>query len=154
MRLSTRGRYGVRAMLDLTLAARETPVNLREIASRQEISADYLEQLLRKLRKAGLVRSIRGPRGGFVLARRACEITVWDIVAALEQDVAPVRCVNEEVGREPPEQICHRVSGCATHLFWGGLARCVRSFLENKTADDATRICDTAVSGKPVMFYI
>jgi len=158
MRLSTRSRYGVRAMLDLALAGGKGPVNLQEIASRQDISADYLEQLLRKLRRAGLVRSIRGPRGGFVLARPAREITVWQIVAALEQDVAPVRCVNEEVGRQPPPRPCPRVSGCATHLLWRAVARRLRSFLENRTlqdlAEDAAKICETAAPGQPIMFYI
>ena len=145
-------------MLDLALSGGDKPVSLREIASRQEISTDYLEQLLRRLRKANLVRSVRGPRGGFVLARPPAEITAWEIVAALEHEVAPVYCVNGEVGKKTKRKQCPRASGCATHLLWAGLARQLRSFLAAKTledlARDATTICNTARSGRPLMFHI
>ena len=158
MRLSTRGRYGVRAMLDLALCSRGSPVRLKDMAARQDISIDYLEQLLRKLRKAGLVRSVRGPRGGFHLARSPEEIPVWEIVDALEEEVAPVYCVDKVVGRKSRRKPCQRMSDCATHLLWTGLARQMRAYLEAKTlqdlADDAVRICDKATPGSPVMFFI
>ena len=81
MRLSTRGRYGLRAMMDIALYGAEGPVNLKEISIRQEISVDYLEQLLRRLRTAGLVRSVRGPHGGFVLSKPSESLHVWEIIS-------------------------------------------------------------------------
>lgn len=158
MRLSTRGRYGVRAMLDIALYGANGPVNLREIASRQDISIDYLEQLLRKLRKAGLVRSVRGPRGGFLLARPPEQVKLWDVLAALEQEMAPVFCVDEMVLGTPSRKRCSRVSGCATHIIWLGLARQVRSYLESKTLrdimDGMAQLCKESAPGQPVMFQI
>ncbi len=158
MRLSTRGRYGVRAMLDLALFGKAGPVNLKEIASRQQISIDYLEQLLRKLRQGGLVHSVRGPHGGFVLARSPEQIPVWDIVACLEQEIAPAFCVDAELLGRPAKKKCPRMSGCATHLLWLDLAVQTRKLLEARTlkdlADDARTICDRAVPGQPLMFDI
>jgi Rrf2 family protein len=148
----------VRAMLDLALCSQEKPVNLKDMAARQDVSADYLEQLLRKLRKAGLVRSIRGPRGGFLLARAPGEIVIWDIVNALEDEMAPVYCVDEVIGRKSRRKPCDRMSDCATHLLWAGLARQMRAFLESRTlqdlAGDAVSICSTATRGSPLMFSI
>ncbi len=158
MRLSTRGRYGTRAMLDLALCGSNGPVSLREMASRQDISADYLEQLLRRLRKAGLVRSVRGPRGGFLLASDPAQIRLWDIVSALEDRIAPVACVDNVVGHKSCEEPCQRISSCATHVFWGGLARQIRAFFESKTlqdlALDAKRLCREAKPGAPLPFEI
>ena len=160
MRLSTRGRYGVRAMLELALSGRQGPVSLAQISKRQQISLDYLEQLLRRLRKAGLVRSVRGPRGGFVLTRPAARITLWEVVAALEDHVAPVYCVDDlMLGRSSKKKRCRRVKECATHLLWAGMARQVRAFLEAHTLQDLT---DTSsrLTGKgggcelPLMFQI
>ena len=107
MRLSTRGRYGLRAMMDIALYGAEGPVNLKEISARQEISVDYLEQLLRRLRKAGLVRSVRGPHGGFALAKPSEKVHVWEILAALEPDIAPVFCVDEKLLARVPKKRCH-----------------------------------------------
>ena len=158
MRLSTRGRYGVRAMLDLALCAKEVPVSLKKMASRQDISADYLEQLLRKLRKAGLVRSIRGPRGGFMLARPPESVEIWDIVSVLEDYIAPVHCVDKVIGRKSRQKSCQRMSGCATHLFWAGLARQLKAYFKSKTlqdlASDAVTICRDATPGEPINFEI
>jgi Rrf2 family iron-sulfur cluster assembly transcriptional regulator len=145
-------------MLDLAMAGASVPVSLKDIAARQDISMDYLEQLLRKLRKASLVRSVRGPRGGFMLARTPREITLWEIVAALEQDVTPVRCVDEEILGGRPRKKCERLSGCATHVVWLGLARQTKGYLESKTLQDvlelARRMCDEAEPGRMVMFHI
>jgi Rrf2 family iron-sulfur cluster assembly transcriptional regulator len=145
-------------MLDMALFGAGGPVGLKEIAARQDISMDYLEQLLRRLRKAGLVRSIRGPRGGFVLAKPAEEIPLWDVISALEDEIAPVFCVDEIVPGKPSRKRCSRTSGCATHLIWVGLARQMRSYLESKTlrdiADMSTQMCNASSPGKPVMFHI
>lgn len=158
MRMSTRGRYGVRAMFDLAMSGAAGPVSLKEIASRQEISMDYLEQLLRKLRKASLVKSLRGPHGGFLLARAPRDINLWEIVNALEQDVTPVRCVDEEVAGRTTRKRCHRLSGCATHIIWLGLAKQTKAYLESRTLQDmvdfAKSLCDEATQGKSAMFHI
>jgi len=158
MRMSTRGRYGVRAMLDLALSSTAGPINLKEIGARQEISVDYLEQLLRKLRKAGLIRSVRGPRGGFLLARSPGQITLWEIVRALEQEVTPSRCTDEEVAGKTSRKPCPRLSECAVHMLWLGLARQTRDYLESKTLQDlmdyAAALCDETVRGEQIMFHI
>ena len=158
MRLSTRGRYGVRAMLDIALCKSNGPVNLRKMASRQDISADYLEQLLRKLRKAGLVASTCGPHGGFRLAKDPKDILVWDIVLALEDPIAPVACVDAVMGKSPDEGPCQRMSTCATHFLWEGLARTIRKFLESKTLqdllDDAQRLFREAGNNGPMTYSI
>ena len=145
MRLSTRGRYGVRAMLDIALCGTHGPVNLKKMASRQDISADYLEQLLRKLRKAGLVTSARGPHGGFHLGKAPKDILIWDIVFALEDPLAPVPCADSVMGKPSRAAPCQRMSTCATRFLWEGLARTMRNFMENKTLqellEDAQRLC-------------
>ncbi len=142
----------------MAMAGSTVPVNLKEIAARQDISADYLEQLLRKLRKASLVRSVRGPRGGFLLARPPREISLWAIVSALEQDVTPVRCVDEEILGGRRRKRCPRLSGCATHVAWLGLARQTKAYLQSKTLQDllecAQRLCEEVVRGETVMFHI
>lgn len=92
LKLSTKGRYGLRAFIDLAVCGEGQPVSLASIAQRQEISVSYLEQLMAKLRKAGLVESVRGVNGGYSLARPADEISVGDVLRALEGDLAPVEC--------------------------------------------------------------
>jgi Rrf2 family iron-sulfur cluster assembly transcriptional regulator len=158
MRLSTRGRYGLRAMIDIALYGAEGPVNLKEISVRQEISMDYLEQLLRRLRAAGLVRSVRGPHGGFALAKPSEKVHVWEIIAALEPDIAPVFCVDEKLLARVPKKHCKRMGRCATHLLWLGLAEQIRSYLLSRSLRDlvetSARICNESTPGEPVMFQI
>lgn len=158
MRLSTRGRYGMRAMVDLATVGGEAPVSLKDISKRQSISVDYLEQLLRRLRKAGLVRSVRGPHGGFLLAREPGQITLWEILVALERDITPVYCVDEEVLLRGGRKTCARAADCPTHALWAGLARQMRVFLEANTLQDlvgsSLKIHGQSVDGKPVMFHI
>lgn len=89
MKLSTKGRYGLRAMIDLADYAEEAPQSIASIAARQSISDSYLEQLMAKLKKAGLITSIRGAQGGYVLAKDSREISVGDILRALEGDLSP-----------------------------------------------------------------
>ena len=92
MKLSTKGRYGLRAMIDLARYSEEEPVSIGSIAMRQGISERYLEQLVAKMKKAGLVKSIRGASGGYVLAKDSSEISVGDILRALEGSLEPVKC--------------------------------------------------------------
>ncbi len=158
MRLSTRGRYGVRAMLDIALFSDRGPVSLKKMAGRQHISTDYLEQLLRKLRKAGLIRSIRGPRGGFLLKHEPEHIRVWDILVAVERDVLPVHCVDAVVGDRASKKRCRRVQRCSTHRLWIALAKEMRSFLEARTlqdlVDDSHALGDQLLDARQPMFHI
>src|SRR5690242_1173163 len=109
MKLSTKGRYGVKAMLDLALHNSEGQVSLKSIAERQGLSENYLEQLFSALRKAGLVKSMRGAQGGYVLAMAAEEISVGAILRALEGSLAPVDCVSDGESSQ-----CSRSNGCVT----------------------------------------
>ena len=158
MRLSTRGRYSVRAMLHIALQGKNGPVSLKRLSDRQDISTDYLEQLLRKLRKARLVRSVRGPKGGFLLARKESDIRVWDVVAAVEPELAPVHCVDSAIGRRSRQSRCSRVKNCAAHRMWGELARVIHGFLVERTlkdlADDARSDGSRSASEKQLMLHI
>ncbi len=129
MKLSTRGRYGVRAMLELAMSAGKGPVPLRDLASRQEISAKYLEQLLIPLKSAGLVKSVRGARGGYLLAREPELISLYDVVRSLEGPLAPVECVEDP-------NYCDRVGGCTVHLVWGEMGKMLVDFLAGMSLAD------------------
>lgn len=114
MELSTKGRYGLRALIDLALYSDEEAVPLQSIAARQGISESYLEQLMRLLRKAGLVKSIRGAGGGYVLGKPAQEISVGDILLALEGNLEAVTCPTSKDG----EVTCSGADSCVTRHVW------------------------------------
>ena len=122
MKLSTRGRYGVRAMLELALHQGEGPTALQALAQRQGISAKYLEQLLIPLKAAGLVNSVRGAKGGYLLAVSPDKVSLYDIVRTLEGPLAVVECVQDP-------SICERVGGCTVHLVWGEMSQLLVDFL-------------------------
>lgn len=139
MRLSTIGRYALRAMVDLALHSGDGPVHCKEIAERQEVSAQYLSQLFIKLRHAGLVRSIRGPGDGYMLARDASQISAKDVLRAVDETLDPVFCVDEG-----QEAACHRVDGCTTHSLWARLGQTIHTVLDSVTlADLGERSHDT-----------
>lgn len=121
MRLTTKGRFAVTAMLDLALHATQGPVTLSAIAERQKISLSYLEQLFGKLRRRELVESVRGPGGGYNLARPAAEVSIADIVRAVEEPIDSTQCG----GREN----CHDNHRCMTHDLWEELNHTVYDFL-------------------------
>lgn len=126
MKLSTRGRYGVRAMLELALQQGGGPTALQELAQRQGISAKYLEQLLIPLKAAGLVNSVRGAKGGYLLAMSPDKVSLYDIVKTLEGPLAVVECVHD------PDS-CERVGGCTVHLVWGEMSQLLVDFLSGIT---------------------
>ncbi|MBQ8184996.1 MAG: Rrf2 family transcriptional regulator [Lachnospiraceae bacterium] len=113
MKLSTKGRYGLRALLDLAVHSESGAVSIASIAERQNISESYLEQLIAKLRKAGLVSSVRGAGGGYVLAKAPEEISVGDILRALEGNLNPVECSGFQ-----EEQGCSGAGVCVTKYVW------------------------------------
>lgn len=143
MRLSTKAQYAVRAMVSLHLHGTGAPVSLRDIAVREEISLQYLEQLFSKLRRGGIVDSVRGPGGGYVLARTATDIRVDEIIDSVEETLVPVSCMDDS-GR------CSCSEQCVTHNVWQGLAEGIRSYLASYTLDDLTRQARTKWSGPTV----
>lgn len=128
MRLTTKGRYAVTAMLDLALHAQEGPVSLADISERQGISLSYLEQLFAKLRRNGLVASVRGPGGGYRLARELAEIQVVQVIDAVNESVDATRC--QGLGD------CHSGDTCLTHHLWCDLSRQIHEFLSGISLAD------------------
>ena len=130
MKLSTKGRYAVMAMADLARRSIRGPVTLADIASRQSISLSYLEQLFARLRKAELVDSVRGPGGGYSLARPAENIRVIDIMSAVDESVDITRCEGEARG------CIENGRRCITHDLWDELSRHIYLFLGSVTLED------------------
>lgn len=150
MRLSTKGRYGVKAMVDLALHSSEGQVALKNIAERQDISENYLEQLFATLRKAGLVKSIRGAQGGYVLSQNPQNITVGAILRALEGSLAPVDCVVET---DPVR--CNRSEKCVTKLIWEKIRDTVNDVVDSITlADLVEEHMKTCSKDESYIFYI
>jgi len=125
-------------MVDLALHAGEAPILRRDIAARQEISANYVAQLFRRLRVAGLVDGVKGPGGGYRLTRDATTVSVGDIVRAVEGPVAVVHCIVPGPDDEPS---CNRVDRCVTRLLWKRLSEAITEFLDSVTLQD---LCDEA----------
>ena len=132
MRVSTRGRYGTRLMVDLAQHFTDGPIPLAEIAKRQDLSAKYLEQLIILLKGAGLIQSARGRRGGYMLARKPEDISVGEIVETLEGRLAVVDCVTE------PE-LCYRAPECPTREIWVGVTDVLKNQLFSLTLQDILR---------------
>ena len=147
MKLSTRGRYATRALLDLALHQGEEPVLLKDIAQRQQISLRYLEHLIRPLIAAGIVLSTRGPRGGVSLARPPKEIRLSEVIQLLEGSIAPVECVNN------PE-ICSRSKSCVPRDIWGELKKAMNGVLESVTLQDLVERQKRKEQPEGAMYYI
>ncbi|MCB1876302.1 MAG: Fe-S cluster assembly transcriptional regulator IscR [Chromatiales bacterium] len=125
MKLSTKGRYAVTAMLDLAIHEKKRPVTLADISQCQGISLSYLEQLFAKLRKQGLVKGVRGPGGGYHLARAAADISIADVISAVDEKVDVTRCEGKEN--------CQHGNRCLTHDLWTDLSRRIYDFLTTIT---------------------
>lgn len=128
MRLTTKGRYAVTAMLDIALHHEQGPVSVAEVAERQAISSSYLEQLFSKLKRAGLLRSVRGPGGGYELAQGLDRISVSQIIAAVGEGVDATRCKGTAD--------CQDGATCLTHDLWTGLSNRIDEFLSGITLED------------------
>ncbi len=132
MKLSTKGRYAVTAMMDLVLHQQNGPVTLAEISRCQNISLSYLEQLFARLRRAGLVRGVRGPGGGYRLARQPMGISVAEVIEAVDENLDATRCRGK--------QNCDNGQACLTHNLWSELSEQIRGFLSGiSLADLAAR---------------
>jgi Rrf2 family iron-sulfur cluster assembly transcriptional regulator len=125
MRLTTKGRFAVTAMLDLALRGGKSPVTLAGISERQDISLSYLEQLFSRLRRHELVESVRGPGGGYFLARPIGEVSVADIIRAVDEPIDATQCGGKEN--------CHDEHRCLTHDLWMGLNAHIYDYLDNVT---------------------
>lgn len=130
--LSTRGEYGVRAMFEIAREYEKGPISIKEIARRQGVSVAYLEQLLNRLKREGLIRSQRGPGGGYVLVKKPNEISMATILRALEGPVALTMCLNPTSERRR----CSLVKRCVTRLLWQSLGKKIEDFLNGITLDD------------------
>lgn len=130
MKMSTKGRYAVMAMIDIAQDTSGGPVSLAAIAERQDISQEYLEQLFAKLRRAGLVESARGPGGGYRLARTSDLISMAEIITAADEPLRVTRCNGDAVDG------CVRGERCCAHDLWSSLGRQMMYFLSSVTLDD------------------
>ncbi len=142
MKLSTKSTYGLRAMVDIALMFEKGAVPIREIAGKETISVAYLEQLLNRLRRSGLIKSVRGPAGGYVLSKRPERVSVRDIVAALEGTIAPVPCV---AYKGIMAKKCGRSKTCVTKAVWTKLTKAIDECLASVTLKD---LCDEARGAK------
>ena len=128
MRLTTKGRYAVTAMLDLAIHNDQGPISLADISTRQCISLSYLEQLFARLRKQGLVASTRGPGGGYTLSRPPAELAIADVISAVDEKLDTRRCGGAED--------CQNEERCLTHDLWSDLSDRIHTFLANITLQD------------------
>jgi Rrf2 family transcriptional regulator, cysteine metabolism repressor len=129
MKLSTRGRYGLRALLDLALHQVEGSVPLKDIARRQELSLPYLEHLITPLISGGLVKSTRGARGGVLLLKPPAEVKLTEVVQLLEGSIAPVDCLNDP-------KVCSRSASCVTRDIWMQMKDAMIQVLDSTTLQD------------------
>lgn len=131
MILSTKGRYGVRAAFDLALHYGTEPIPLKNISERQNLSDPYLEQLIAILRKDGLITSVRGAQGGYMLSRSPSEISVGDILRSLEGPMAPAECVLDDYDRE-----CIKTDVCVTRMLWEKIMDSINSVIDSISLQD------------------
>ena len=147
MKISTKFRYGLRAMLDLAIAQGDSPVLVQSIAERQQLSKKYLENLLIALKSAGLVRSVRGAKGGYLLARNPEEITVEAISTALEGPLVLADCVSH------PGH-CDRLEECATQELWASMTNALVDIMRNTTLADIVARSQEMAAKQSSMYYI
>ena len=138
MKLNTQIQYGVRSLCDIAYHGMGSPVQVRSISERQGISLRYIEQIFLKLRKGGVVKSLRGPSGGYLLARRPEEITVGDIVRAVDgKSIQLVNCTGKRGSRKP----CERLEKCVVSDIWGEASKILNDYFDSVTLN---RICEDA----------
>lgn len=130
MKISTKGRYALRLLLDLAEHNTGTPVRMKEIATRQNISEKYLEQIVGILNKAGYVQSIRGAQGGYLLKKEPNSYTIGEILRLTEGSIAPVSCVEEQ------ESVCERKQNCVSLILWEKVNNAINDVVDNTTLQD------------------
>ncbi len=154
MKLSTQGRYGVRAIFDIAYHSNGLETQVKDISRRQEISSRYLEQIFQKLKKAGILGSRRGPSGGYFLVRKPGEITIGDIVRVTENQLALVHCVETREAQNP----CSNSGKCVAQVIWGEAGKRLKEYLDSVTIDDLCRMAKEMgvrrEADQKLMFYI
>lgn len=147
MKLSTRTTYGTRALVELALAPPGCPLSVRRIAQRQDISSKYLEQIMIPLREAGIVESVRGPTGGYILARPAEQIVLAEVYSLLEGSTAPVDCLESD-GSCPMHDVC------PSRETWGRIKEAIERVLHSKTLADLARVTRRRRRAASGMYHI
>ncbi|MDR1310365.1 MAG: Rrf2 family transcriptional regulator [Burkholderiaceae bacterium] len=145
MKFSTKSRYALRMMLDLTIHNTSDYISIKDISRRQDISAKYLEQIVPQLNRAGLLNSTRGAQGGYRLARRPSEITAGDVLRATEGNLAPINCLKGGIDTCPNEMLC------MTQEFWAGLYSTMNTYLDGLTLEN---IAESYRARMPLNFSI
>lgn len=149
MKLSTKGRYGLKAMFDLAIHDGEGPISLKNVAERQGVSDHYLEQLIASLRKAGLVKSVRGAQGGYMLSTDPSKITVGDIIRILEGPLGLSDCVSED---DPTD--CHNANYCVTKVVWEKIQSSISQVVDSITLQDMLDDYEKINNKSDNMYYI
>ncbi len=144
MKLTTKGRFAVTAMLDLALNEKNMPIKLSEISQRQSISLSYLEQLFGKLRKQGLVKSVRGPGGGYLVAKNHENISVKNIISSVDEKIDATQCGGKEN--------CNEGHQCITHNLWTTLNSKILNYLELTTLDELVKTQRNKPENQPIEF--
>lgn len=146
MRLTTKGRFAVTAMLDLAMSEADKPITLAGISERQSISLSYLEQLFSRLRRSGLVKSVRGPGGGYRIAKPLTEISVSEIISAVDELIDATQCGGQEN--------CHEEGRCMTHDLWSSLNVKILDYLSGVSLADLVASNEAKAKGlnKPIAF--
>ena len=147
MKISTKGRYGLRALVDLATHAQDSTMSLVNVANRQKISLNYLEQVFATLRKAGVVKSVKGSQGGYMLARNPKDITVGDILTALEGKFSIIDEPDDGAARD-------KVQKAIYELVWGKINCSINGFLEDVTLADLVERYQSLHAGEEMMYYI
>lgn len=144
MKISTKGRYALRLMIDIAMHGTAANVSIRDVAARQDISIKYLEQIVSMLVRVGYLRSIRGAQGGYRLAKTPAEYTVGDILRITEGSLAPVTCLEDGLGG------CERASKCMTKKLWQGLYEVVNNYVDSVTLED---LINDAIEGNEAVDF-
>jgi Rrf2 family protein len=140
MRLTTKSRYGTRAIFDIAYHSAGRPVQIKDISRRQEIPQRYLEQIFQKLKKADIVKSVRGPGGGYMLARDSGKIAVGDVIRAVRETIEPVFCVDSD---SKSNKKCSRSDQCVTRLVWKEAGELITEYFNSVSIGD---LCKKAKS--------
>jgi len=131
MKLSTKGKYGVRAVYEIAKSASPGPITIREIAERQGISVSYLEQIMNRLGRAGLIESVRGPGGGYLLGKKQADLTIGDVVRALEGPIALSHCLEPGMSED-----CYQADDCVARMVWTKVGAKIEEALDSITFND------------------
>lgn len=147
LKLSTRGKYGFRAILELAINYGSGPIPLKNVSERLDVSQKYLEQLVASLKLAGLVKSVRGAHGGYALARHPSEIKLSEVIRTLEGSIAPSECVNDS-------KVCPRSKFCVTRSVWARMKEAMNGVLESTTLQDLVEQQKAQEQRDEIMYYI